>query len=120
MGFEAEVGESPYLEQGSSLAGDGGITRSAQAQVSSENQNPPPTVVEPHAGTSGLTAASLVVFILALAALVPTVGDFGLTWDEPAYRYSQVYSAQWWEELGNVRALDRLERMVDPSALLYY
>ena len=41
--------------------------------------------------------------IVALAALIPTVGDFGLTWDEPAYRYSQVMSAQWWEQLGQVR-----------------
>ena len=38
-----------------------------------------------------LGLATLGVLILALAALVPTVGDFGLTWDEPAYRYSQVH-----------------------------
>ena len=47
---------------------------------------------------SGL--GSLAVLAIALAALVPTVGDLGLTWDEPAYRYSQVMSAQWWEQLG--------------------
>ena len=60
------------------------------------------------------------VFILALAALVPTVGDFGLTWDEPAYRYSQVMSAQWWEQLAQVRSSDELETLFDPVTLLYY
>ena len=43
--------------------------------------------------------ATILVFALALAALVPTTGDFGLTWDEPAYYYSQVMSVQWWEQL---------------------
>ena len=55
------------------------------------------------AGGWRLTAATLAVFVVALAALIPTIGDFGLTWDEPAYRYSQVISAQWWEQLGEVR-----------------
>ncbi len=40
--------------------------------------------------------ASGAVLAAALTALVPTTGDFGLTWDEPAYRYSQVMSGQWW------------------------
>ena len=39
----------------------------------------------------------------SLLATVPTTGDIGLTWDEPAYRYSQVMSAQWWERLATVR-----------------
>lgn len=60
------------------------------------------------------------VFLVALAALVPTVGDFGLTWDEPAYRYSQVMSAQWWERWGEVRSLDDARAQLDPDALLYY
>ncbi len=38
-------------------------------------------------------------FALALMALMPTTGDFGLTYDEPAYRYSQMISVQWWERL---------------------
>jgi len=38
---------------------------------------------------------TLLVFAVALVALVPTTGDIGMTWDEPAYRYSQVMSAQW-------------------------
>src|SRR5437773_12432812 len=42
----------------------------------------------------GLWLASLAVLTAALAALVPTVGDLGLTWDEPAYRYSQLMSGQ--------------------------
>ena len=63
---------------------------------------------------------SLIVFLVALAALVPTVGDFGLTWDEPAYRYSQVMSAQWWEQLAHVRSWDDVEELLDPITLLYY
>ena len=64
--------------------------------------------------------ATALVFLLALAALVPTVGDFGLTWDEPAYRYSQVMSAQWWEQWAKVRSLGDAQKLLDPDALLYY
>jgi hypothetical protein len=61
-----------------------------------------------------------VVLTAALVALIPTVGDFGLTWDEPAYRYSQVMSAQWWEQLGRARSADDLRRLLDPITLLYF
>jgi hypothetical protein len=63
---------------------------------------------------------TLGVLLLALTALVPTVGDFGLTWDEPAYRYSQVLSIQWWEQLGQVRSWRDVEALVDPLNLLYF
>src|SRR5437588_8535275 len=47
------------------------------------------------AGPSGrLWLASGAVLVAALTALVPTTGDLGLTWDEPAYRYSQLMSGQ--------------------------
>ena len=57
---------------------------------------------------------------VALIVLVPTVGDFGLTWDEPAYRYSQVFSAQWWEQLSKVRSWRDVHEVFDPLTLLYY
>jgi Dolichyl-phosphate-mannose-protein mannosyltransferase len=63
---------------------------------------------------------SLAVLAVALAALVPTVGDFGLTWDEPAYRYSQVISQQWWEQLGSARTSRDFRELLDPDALFYY
>lgn len=64
--------------------------------------------------------ASVAVFLLALAALLPTAGDFGVTWDEPAYRYSQVLSAQWWGQWAAVRSWDDVQHQLDPDALLYY
>jgi 4-amino-4-deoxy-L-arabinose transferase-like glycosyltransferase len=66
----------------------------------------------------GLT--TMAVLAIALAALVPTVGDLGLTWDEPAYRYSQLISVQWWEQLGRVRSMADVQELLDPTALLYY
>ena len=69
-------------------------------------------------GRLGLAAA---ILLIALAALVPTVGDFGLTWDEPAYRYSQMFSAQWWEQLGKVqswRDVQEAVRSAHPALLL--
>jgi 4-amino-4-deoxy-L-arabinose transferase-like glycosyltransferase len=60
------------------------------------------------------------VLLVSLAALIPTVGDLGLTWDEPAYRYSQVISAQWWEQVGKVRSWDDAKQLFDPVALLYH
>ncbi len=67
-----------------------------------------------------VSLGSVVILAVALAALVPTVGDFGLTWDEPAYRYSQVMSEQWWERLGHARSWQDVSELVDPVALLYY
>jgi 4-amino-4-deoxy-L-arabinose transferase-like glycosyltransferase len=64
--------------------------------------------------------ATVGVLLFALAALVPTVGDFGLTWDEPAYRYSQVLSAQWWEQLVSIRSWSAFAEVFDPDALLYF
>ncbi len=63
---------------------------------------------------------SLLVMAIALCALVPAVGDFGFTWDEPAYRYSQVMSAQWWAQWAQVRTWREIEELMDPLALLYY
>ena len=68
----------------------------------------------------GLPIGTLAILTLALAALIPTVGDFGLTWDEPAYRRSQVMSAQWWEQTAQARSLDDLQNLFDPLTLLYY
>jgi hypothetical protein len=74
---------------------------------------------------SGLTGrrwrwACALVLAVALAATAPTAGDLGLTWDEPAYRYSQVVSAQWWEQLGKARARADFDDLFDPDTLLYY
>jgi hypothetical protein len=63
---------------------------------------------------------TLSVLAIALCVLVPTVGDFGYTWDEPAYRYSQVMSAQWWEQWARVRSWRDAEELMDPVTLLYY
>jgi hypothetical protein len=60
------------------------------------------------------------VFLMALAALVPTAGDIGLTWDEPAYRYSQVMSAQWWRNWQKVHSWADVDEQLDPDVLLYY
>ena len=67
-----------------------------------------------------LGLATLGVLAMALAALVPTVGDLGLTWDEPAYRYSQLMSVQWWEQLSHARSWDQVRELFDPLTLLYY
>ncbi|MGP0066382.1 MAG: glycosyltransferase family 39 protein [Isosphaeraceae bacterium] len=67
-----------------------------------------------------LGLATMAVLAVALAALVPTVGDLGLTWDEPAYRYSQLVSIQWWEQVGRVRSWADVQKVLDPTALLYY
>lgn len=64
--------------------------------------------------------ASVLVFAAAVAASVPTAGDFGVTWDEPAYRYSQVFSAQWWRQWTAVRSWDDVKAQVDADTLLYF
>ncbi len=63
---------------------------------------------------------TLAVLVLDLAVLAPTVGDFGLTWDEPAYRYSQIMSAQWWRGVAQARTWGELQEWLEPDTLLYY
>jgi len=36
------------------------------------------------------------VLLIALVVTVPTVGDFGLTWDEPTYRGCEAATRAWW------------------------
>ncbi len=67
-----------------------------------------------------LGLATCAVLLFSLAVLVPTVGDFGLTWDEPAYRYSQMLSAQWWEQVSKVHSWRDVEEAFEPLNLLYY
>ncbi|MGE3819615.1 MAG: hypothetical protein AB7I30_09285, partial [Isosphaeraceae bacterium] len=64
--------------------------------------------------------ATALTFVVALAATLPTTGDLGLTWDEPAYRFSQLRSAQWWERLGQVRSTSDLSYLLDPDTLLFH
>src|SRR5215217_628161 len=64
--------------------------------------------------------ACALVLAAALVATVPTTGDIGLTWDEPAYRYSQVLSAQWWGQLAAARSRADVAALLEPDALLYY
>ena len=58
----------------------------------------------------------------ALLATVPTTGDIGLTWDEPAYRYSQVMSIQWWERLAAApgRGWGEVRVLFEADTLFYY
>ena len=70
-------------------------------------------------GWSGRLAAAG-VFLAALAATVPTAGDFGLTWDEPTYRYSQSVSAHWWVQLGRARSWTDVNDLLGPDSLNYY
>ncbi|MDR3637671.1 MAG: glycosyltransferase family 39 protein [Isosphaeraceae bacterium] len=82
-------------------------------------RQPAPAAGESLTGKRWWLAMSLVL-ALALAATVPTTGDIGLTWDEPAYRYSQVMSSQWWERLANARDRAELSALFKPDTLLYY
>lgn len=68
----------------------------------------------------GWARSVALVGLVALLLIVPTTGDFGLTWDEPAYRYSQILSGQWWERLVRVRSAEEFRALVDPQTLLFY
>jgi 4-amino-4-deoxy-L-arabinose transferase-like glycosyltransferase len=61
-----------------------------------------------------------IVLTAGLVATVPTTGDLGLTWDEPAYRYSQLMSSQWWEQLAHARTVADVRALLEPDTLLYY
>ena len=66
-------------------------------------------------GRSSLLVAGVSLFILCV-----TAGDIGLTWDEPAYRFSQLMSVQWWHRLFQVQSFQELATLLTPDALHYY
>ncbi|MDX2039590.1 MAG: glycosyltransferase family 39 protein [Isosphaeraceae bacterium] len=59
------------------------------------------------------------VFAVVFAVGATTCGDWGLTWDEPVYRESQIRAGLWLRELARVRSWAEVERLVDPYTLLY-
>jgi 4-amino-4-deoxy-L-arabinose transferase-like glycosyltransferase len=67
-----------------------------------------------------LWLSTVLVFLSSLGALVPTTADFGLTWDEPAYRYSQEISQQWWERLARSGTRSEREALLTADSLLFY
>src|SRR5262245_45669190 len=75
----------------------------------------PPAPARPRAW-----AEFLLAFVVALVALAPTTGDFGLTYDEPAYSYSQGMSIQWWGRLSTSRSWGDVAPLLDADTLLYY
>ena len=64
--------------------------------------------------------ACVLVFAGSLAATVPTTGDFGLTWDEPAYRFSQQRSAEWWHRMANAKTSYEREALLESDSLLFF
>ena len=71
-------------------------------------------------GRGGWLGCALVL-LGALLATVPTVGDIGLTWDEPSYRTSQLVSAHWWEGMAKAAKTGTgFDDLLSPEALLYY
>jgi hypothetical protein len=64
--------------------------------------------------------AAFVVFLVALVVLVPTTADFGLTYDEPSYTFSQHVSVQWWARLAAARSWSDVSTLLQPDTLLYY
>lgn len=65
-------------------------------------------------------AMRAIVLGFVLLLTLPSTGDLGLTWDEPAYRYSQEYSGQWWRSLLGIRSWSDLTHAFDADTLLYY
>ena len=65
-------------------------------------------------------AASALVFLGVTLIGGATCGDFGVTWDEPAYRQSQQRAAQWFEQVGAVRSLPALAAVLQPDLLSYH
>ena len=92
--------------------------------MSDSHANSQPRAEKDGAGASDggrwVSYRSWLVLAVALLALLPSAGDFGVTWDEPAYRYSQVLSAQWWRQWAAIRSWDDFQAQIDPDTLLYY
>ncbi len=95
-------------------------TRPPRTATTSADKEPTARVETCRRVRGGEGLATLAVLLISLATLAPTVGDFGLTWDEPAYRYSQLLSAQWWEQMSEVRSWRAAAEALDPLTLLYY
>jgi hypothetical protein len=63
-------------------------------------------------------AACIITFALAVAAVAPTTRDFGLTWDEPTYRKSQIPARRWCAEFVHARSWADLQSLCESTRLL--
>ena len=55
-----------------------------------------------------------------MIAVVATLDGPGLTWDEPAYRYSELYMQQWFEALFEAETADQRRELFSAASLHYY
>jgi 4-amino-4-deoxy-L-arabinose transferase-like glycosyltransferase len=60
------------------------------------------------------------VLVGSLLVLGPTTGDFGLTYDEPAYRFSQHRSGLWWEQTASARTVSDLRMLAEADSLIFH
>ena len=44
---------------------------------------------------------SIAIFIVIAGVMLYTVDDFGITWDEPVYRHTQIQLSNWFVQLWN-------------------
>jgi hypothetical protein len=56
------------------------------------------------------------MFAVALLPLVATLGDPGITWDEPVYRESQRLQAEWFSRLARARSWNDVRELVSREA----
>lgn len=61
-----------------------------------------------------------VVFVLAATAAGATVAGPGLTWDEPAYRHSQVTLQAWFRELADASTFDEKQKLFAADVIAHY
>ena len=86
----------------------------------SEPRPEPEPTTEPDAPRWRRWVPPLAIFTVVMVAMVATINGPGLTWDEPAYRYSELYMQEWFEALFEAVTAAQRSALFSPAGLHYY
>ncbi len=65
-----------------------------------------------------LWGGAVAVFVTVAALVAATANDLGMTWDEPAYRHSQIGMERWFRRLVACRSVEEAKPLFEQRALL--
>src|SRR5262245_28877357 len=61
---------------------------------------------------------AIAIFLTVTGFMAVTANDLGVTWDEPAYRFSQLRMAQWFHALATCTSLEQAGPLLSKTGIL--
>jgi hypothetical protein len=72
----------------------------------------------PTRGRKARWLIAIAIFLTVAGFVAVTANDLGVTWDEPAYHYSQLRMAQWFHSLATCTSLEQVAPLLSKAGIL--